>query len=239
MPKVIEPEEHFRQFELLSIDDSIWAKIKSVIPGPPLQADADAKLRDAIRQCCSWFLSRRLQVEEARATAAAMRRPGKGQLAPLERLAKGLRMAADGWKDIEEIRKEIGEFHDDRRSDLRRFADAEMLAQDAERRLARIRARGKPVTVADPFREFVRKVARCCRDAGLNPTISGGIYEGAPPSWFQRLLAMLDKELLANRLVGLDQNNKQFERDPRAFYAEITKALQGDRKPGKAQKQIT
>jgi len=37
-------------------------------------------------------------------------------------------------------------------------------------------------------------------------------------------------------LIGIDHENKQFERDPRAFHAETAKAMGGYGNPGKARK---
>jgi hypothetical protein len=74
-----------------------------------------------------------------------LRRSGKGQLSPLERLAKGLRMAADAWKELHEI-------HNDRLSDVRRFDEGEALGAD-------LLPRGEPGTFTEPF-AIVRRLMK-------------------------------------------------------------------------------
>jgi hypothetical protein len=214
--------------ELLPFSDDRWARIASRIP-EPLSAKTDAHLRSAVTACCSWLLTQELRLQEGVDTAAAMR-GGKRQPAPLERLAKGLRMAADAWA-------KVGKIHDDRLGDIGIYENLEAMARDAERRLAEIRQLGESVRVAGPWPAFVRKIARCCREAGLTPTATGGVYENAKPTWFQKFMVALDKNLLGSKhLLGIDSKDKQFERDHRAFYAAVAKALRGDGKPGKAQK---
>jgi hypothetical protein len=93
----------------LSFSDARWATITSHI-SEPLCAEADARLRSAVMECCSRFETERTRLEEGRATAAAMR-AGKRRPAPFERLTKGLRMASDAWS-------KIGNIHDDRLGDL-------------------------------------------------------------------------------------------------------------------------
>jgi len=165
-------------------------------------------------------------------------------------------MAADGWA-------QIGDIFDDRLSDIGRYralatkaqaaerraftgkrppaklADClAAMARDAERRLAGIRALGEPVTAPDPWPVFVRKVKRCCREAGLNPTATNRIYPsawGTEPTWFQEFMVALDKNLLGSRnLVWTDPTDQQHERDPRASYAAVAAAMSGNKKPRKA-----
>jgi hypothetical protein len=230
MPKAIVPDQQFQHRELLGFDNSRWTKIKRKIP-KKLTAKINAALRADIAECCSQFLTQRRQLQIGIETARAMRSPGKRQLAALEQVAKGSRMAADGWKRIK------GKIYDDRLSDISRFDKFEALARDAERRLASIRALGKPVTVPDPWPMFVRKIAQCCREAGLKPKATGRVYEKddsgkhADPTWFQEFMAVLNENLL-----GDEGRRKQLQHSRAAFYAEITKALRGDRKPGKARK---
>ena len=130
--------------------------------------------------------------------------------------------------------KEIGEFHDDRRSDLRRFDELEMLATDAERRLARLRSYDRLKIGETPWREFVRKVARCFHRIGITPTATGRVYRsswGTKPTWFQKFMVELNENLLGEQGKG-----KQLRYSRAAFYAEIVKALGGNVKPGKARK---
>jgi hypothetical protein len=214
-----------------SFDDRRWARIKSPIP-EPLSAENDARLRIAILACCSSFLTRRAYLQERTDSAAALRRPGKGQLAPFERVAKGLRMAADAWK-------QIGKIHDDHLGDIDLYDKLEAMARDAERRLTALGKLAKPVTTLEPWPEFVRKVAQCCHDVGLKPTWTGRVYDEkhAEPTWFQKFMAALDKNLLGSKgLLGMDKKGKQFERDHRALYAEVAKVMGGDKKQGKARR---
>jgi hypothetical protein len=223
MVKAIMPESYFRSSPDLSFSDDRWAEIRRHIP-ESLPVEADARLRTAITECCSWFLAQRARLEEGRATATAMRSPGKRQLALLERVAGGLRTAAEAWKKIEDI-------HDDRLSDMRRYDDLEVLAQDAERRLKGFRKLGKPVAESDPWPVFVRWVARCLCAAGLKPTTTGRVYGEGNPTWFQEFMAALNDNLLGEKGRG-----NQLNYSHKAFCADIAKAMRGDRKPGKARK---
>jgi hypothetical protein len=224
MPKAIVPEHVSLHRELVSFDDDRWTKIKCHVP-EPLPTEADERLRAGIARCCSRFLTQQHQLQIGVETARAMRSPGRRQLAALEQVAKGSQMAAASWKRIK------GKIYDDRLSDIRRFDELDSLARDAERRLAGIRALGQAVTAPSPWREFVCNVARCCRDAGLNPSVTGRVYEDANPTWFHKFMAALNENLL-----GDEGRRKQFQQSRAAFYAEITRALRGDRKPGKARK---
>jgi hypothetical protein len=227
MTKAIPSDRLNRRIQLSSISDTRWASIKKHIPkSEALTAEADAGLRREIMECCSWWLTERARLEEGQRSAAAMRSPGKRQPAPLERLAKGLRMAADAWKNIPD-------FHDDRLSELRRFDDLEAMAQDAERRLTNFLKLGKPRTIESPWNEFVRKVADCWRREGIKPAVTGRVYDkvSAEPSSFQRFMAALNDNLLGDQGKGRERS----ERTRAAFDAGIAKALRGG-KTGKAQK---
>lgn len=220
---------------LTGFSDERWARIKQSIP-EALPAEANARLRAAIMACCSWFLTQSARVREGQETAVAMRDPGKRQLAPFKRMAKSLREAADAWKAVG------GTIHDDRLSVLREYDRLDVMAQDAERRLEGFRRLGNPIPVADPWPEFVRRVADGCRKAGLNPTATGRVYEekNSTPTWFQEFVAALDKNLLGHRnLLGVNGKGEQVEHDHRAFYAEIAKVMSGYRKSGKARKKTT
>jgi hypothetical protein len=235
MPKAILPENFFRSIELASISDERWKRLKSFIPAS-LSPDADERLRGVVLETCSWFLTEQARLREGQATAAAMRRPGKGQPARLERWAKTARMAADAAK-------ERGQFHDDRRSDLRQLDEQlEAVAQDAERRLAALRAYGKAKTHETPWREFVRKVAQNLRAIGLNPTVTGEVYEGRL-TWFQEFMAALQNEVLGRDGKPIARPADRSAGDPgypgcslTTFAAEIAKAISSSKKPGKARK---
>jgi uncharacterized protein YjiS (DUF1127 family) len=232
MPKAIMPESFYRHRELSAFSDECWAKIKSQLP-KPLPVAADTRLRGDIADCCSWFLTQRMHLREGQASAAAMRRPGKRQLAPLERWAKGLGTAADAWREMAEIENEVGQVRDDRLGDIGLSKHLEVMARDAERRLKGFRKLGKSIVVPDPFPEFVRRVAQCLSkvevEPKLVPTATGSVYEAGKPSWFQNFIATLQAELLG-------RDGKQT--NPQALAAEIAKALLSYKKSGKARKEI-
>jgi hypothetical protein len=207
--------------ELLSIGDEQWSRIRAHLP-KTLTTDKDNQLRRAILVCCSAYLTRYSRSQEGAATAAAVRRTGGKQPAPLERLAKHLLMAAEAWS-------EISEMYDDRRGILSDYGDhLAAMAADAERRLKGIRDLGAPTILINPWPGFVRGVAECCRKADLKPTATGDVYQNAKPSWFQKLVFALNENLLG--IEGGTRHGKA------AFYAEIAKALRSDGKPGKARR---
>jgi hypothetical protein len=295
VPKVIPSKNSLRNRELF-FSDNRWSRIRTHIP-EPLSAESDARLRITITKCCSWLLTEQRRLREGAAFAAAMRKPGNRQLAPLERLAKALRTAVEVWEKIRNIPigadgaqrhpplsqsqvggaraawiaagHDVSKFDDAARSDgfdptsrngdidstradgssersmtewqLGNFPDAFIgdhsryrelvaMAKDAERCLDSICALGKPITATAPWRVFVGKVAQCCREAGLNPTATGRVYERGEPTWFQDFMRALNDQLLGDRGKGKQLHSSV------AFHAEITKAMRGDRKPGKARK---
>lgn len=204
-------------FELLSIGDQQWARISSCLPEPHL---AD-KLRSPVLSRCSAYLTNRSVVESAAATAAAVRRPGKRQLAHLEQLAESLRRAANAWAKLDR------KIYDDRLSEIRKFDELETLAADAERRLRGIRQLGEPTDLHNPWPLFVRSIAECCRRAGLKPTATGAVYDErrSKPSWFQEFVVAIKDNLLGNQ--GGTRHSKA------AQYAEIAKALRVTRSRAK------
>jgi hypothetical protein len=206
---------------LLSISDERWTSIASNVP-EALSESKSEQLREAVLASCSEYLTLRAASERAAATAAAVRRPGKRQLAHLEQLANGLRTAANAW---EKIGRKI---HDDRLSDLKIYDGLEQLAGDAERRLRGIRELGAAVHLKSPWPQFVRRVADSCRKAGLQPTATGALYDEArrKPSWFQEFVVSINDHLLG------DLGGRRHSRS--AQFAEIAKALRGDAKRGKA-----
>jgi hypothetical protein len=183
----------------------------------PLSAEADDRLRIAIAKCCSGFLTQRARLLEGQTSAKAIRHS--------ERLAKGLRMAVDAWASIGKIRDDRCGILDDRRG---LYKTLELMAREAEDRLAQ-----KPVTVPNPWPEFVRKVDRCCREVGLKPTTTGRVYGELDnkPTWFQKFMATLNANVL-----GDEGQRKKLKYSRAAFYAEIAKALGGYKKSGKARK---
>lgn len=201
------PDESYGRHELLSFDDNIWARIRAVIP-QPIEPEAEARLRTDIMDCCSWLRTQGARLGEGKKNAKAVQRPNKGQLSERERLAKGLRMAADAWTVI-------GGVHEDR---LGFYKNLEAMAQEQECRLAQ-----EPAMADDPWPMFVRKVAHCCRQAGLTIKRTGRVYENAKLPWFQKLMATIQSELLG-------KYGKPSTQSPQAFAAAITHALRGDGK---------
>ena len=219
--KAILPASFSLTRELVSIGDEQWSRIRAHIPNA-IAAEKEGQLRRAILTCCSAYLTRHSHLQEGAATAAAIRRTGGKQPAPLERLVKHLRMAGQAWS-------EISKMHDDRREILSDYGDhLAAMAADAERRLKGIRNLGTPTILVNPWPGFVRDVAECCRKADLTPTVTGDVYQNARPSWFQKLVFSLNENLLG--LEGGTRHGKA------AFYAEIAKAMRGDGKPGKARR---
>jgi hypothetical protein len=203
--------------ELLAISDDRWARISTFLP----DLQTAAKLRDPVLACCSAYLTNRAAIERAASTAAAVRRPGKRQLAQLEQLAESLRKAADAWAKLDR------KIYDDRLSELRIFDGLESLAADAERRLRGIRELGKPTGVQNPWPKFVRSIAERCRWAGLRPTATGAVYdERRPkPSWFQEFVVAINDNLLG------DQGGRRHSKS--AQYSEVAKALRVTRSRAK------
>lgn len=203
--------------EILSISDAQWNRITSCFPDPNV---AD-KLRSPVLSCCSAHLTNRRAIESATATAAAVRRPGKRQLANLEQLAESLRKAANAWAKLGH------KIYDDRISEIRKFDELETLAVDAERRLRGIRELGRPTDLQNPWPLFVHNVAECCRKIGLKPTATGAVYDerGSKPSWFQEFIVAINDNLLG------DEGGRRHSRA--AQYAEIAKALRVTRSRAK------
>jgi hypothetical protein len=240
MPKAIMPESFYGRRELSAIDDECWNRLKKHFP-TILTDEADALLRSRILECCSWFLTENGKVKESRRTFAAMQR-GKRQPSVLERLANGLRVAADAWANIRRNphpqithERKVFEYergiHDDRVTDISRFDGLEAMAADANRRLAALSAL-KPQNTNQPFGEFVRKVARYCCEAGLEPGVTGRLYErDAKPTWFQKFIIALDRDLLGTEGPWPTKRKSSFDKGKAAS---IAKALLSYKKSGKA-----
>jgi hypothetical protein len=242
MPRKTIPLPRWSSSELFFTDNQ-WARLRCYIP-KPLQPEDEALLREDIKAACSWLLTEQASLALGITTAAAMQKRGKRQPALLERLHNDLRAAATDWKEIKELADSFhvrrGVIYDDRVRDIHQHDALEEMARDVERRLAGIRELGEAEYVDDPWPVFVCGVAQCFREIRLDPTAMGRAYEGGKPTWFQEFMLALDNNLLGyKRLVGIDREGKQKERDPKAFYAEIARILGGDRNPDKARKQIT
>jgi hypothetical protein len=221
--KVIIPENHSRHVDLLFFNKR-WPEIRAVIPAQ-LSAEHEENLRKSISDCCNKFLGRVRLLEEGAATAAAVRRGGGKQAAPLQRLINGLRTAALAWAEIRTM-------HDDRRGVLSDYGDrlADMVT-DAERRLSAIRDIGesKPMAVKP---DLVRALAESCRRVGLDPTATGRVSEHEEPTWFQKFMVMLNNQILGNNGWGLTESDHK----ARAVHSDIAKALSGYAKPGISRK---
>jgi hypothetical protein len=217
---VILPDDFSYRRELM-FSDQRWDGIKSHIP--TLDAESDAKLRASVTECCNWLITQKNKLKIGASTAAVMRSPGKRQPAPFERLATGLRMAADAWQEI----IKAGPIYDDRLTDIRRFDSVQEIAQDAERRLAGYRKLG-PKRASPPFPEFVCMVARCCHAVGLDPIRTGRVYDpkNAGPAWFQQFVVALNDQLLGDE----DRLSEK------ALHSAVAQALRGYAKAGKARK---
>ena len=223
MTKVIPPPQNSyrRNCELLPgpTTERRWIRVRRHIPKTLSDGD-DAELYGAIIKCCSRYLTQQARLVAGMQSMAAVRKSGGKGVAPLAQLAAHLRAAADIWPSIQAM-------HDDRLGNIGLYDKLEVMAQDSARRLAMLR-KMKPATAEDPWPRFVVDVARACRGAGLDPTATGRVYEDSKPTWFQQFMGELDQQLLGSKnLVWNDQ-----ERDHRAFYAGIAKALRGDKKLG-------
>jgi hypothetical protein len=221
--KVVLPENHYRRVAIL-FSDQRWRLIRATIPDQ-LSAEHEERLRNSISECCNRFLGRVRLLEEGAATAAAVRRGGGKQPAPLEQLVRALNTAAKAWAEIRTM-------HDDRRGVLSDYGDRlAAMAIDAERRLNAIKDLGqaKPIPVKH---EFVRRLAECCRKIGLNPTATGRVSEHEEPTWFQKFVVMLNNQILGDHGWGLVES----EHKARAAHSDIAKALIGYAKQGNPRK---
>lgn len=229
MPKIVLPEAPRRQIGPVSIDNERWEDLSKYLPNA-LSTEAEQRLRHKVLEQVSRFLTAQAAVHEGWATARALRSPGNRQPAPMERLVRSLRIAADTWRDMKSQSSLPWRppFYDDRLSDLSRFDDLEEMANDAERRLAALRLH-KPQTVPSAWRSFVRGVADCFRAEGMEPTATGRAYdEGGKLTWFQKFMQAMQENILGQD--GFCSNSTQ------AFAAEVAAALRGERNAGKAQK---
>jgi hypothetical protein len=214
--KAIVPERHFRSSELSFIDDDLWNRLQKHLP-ETLTATAAACLRDDVLECCSWFLTENGRFKEGRRAFAARH--------SVEQLAKGLRMAANAWVDI-------GKLPDVRAAYISRNDDLEKMAGEAERQRVAFRA-FDPKDMTRPWEAFVRKVAKCCRKAGLEPGVTGRVYEeNAHPTWFQKFIIALNRDLLGSE--GPWPNSRSASDQAKA--ASVVLAMRGDRNRGKARK---
>jgi hypothetical protein len=168
--------------ELGYFSDASWARITKHI-AEPLPPETDARLRDAVTACCSWLLTQQMRLKKGADTAGAMRSPGKGQPAPLERVAKGLRMAANACAQRSTVKRQlassvrvarglrmaadgwaqIGDIFDDRLSDIGQYRALATLAQAAEQRAKN--GKHPPATLSDRLTTMARDAER--RLAGI------------------------------------------------------------------------
>jgi hypothetical protein len=148
------------------------------------------------------------------ANAAALSRGSARELSEFERFAKALQDAARAWESLRGI-------HDDQLSDVGRFDQLATMAADAARRLAGIRALGEVATVTAnemPWRRFVGALYKGCKRVGLDPGVTGRVYEaGAKPSWFQEFVLAVNDNLLGRN--GYPKHSSG------AFHAETVAAV--------------
>jgi hypothetical protein len=89
------------QVQLLTyaLTDGQWQRLRAHIPDQ-LEPAVETKLRTDIGLCCKHFLDHCRTLRDGGVTAEALKSPGKGALSAFEKLAKGLRLAADAWFTI-------------------------------------------------------------------------------------------------------------------------------------------
>jgi hypothetical protein len=198
-----------------------WEKIKKTIPDE-LSPEKDAKLRDGILRSCNMFLGANRLRDIGVATAAAIRKPAGKQPAPLESFANHLLAASATWSAIRGLHDDhLGPLSDHLgiRSEFGSYLEA--LAHDAQRRLKSLR----PIVATKPIPArniLVRNIANCCRAAGLNPIRHGRAYEeDAAPTWFQKLIAAVNDQILGLQGWGTA------DADKRALFADVAKAMRG------------
>jgi hypothetical protein len=210
------PPDHSRSVEL-TFSQARWQGIVSVIP-IALDDSKENFLKVRVSKCCNNYLSLVRLQDEGATTAAALRKPAGKQSAPLERLSKHLKAAALTWSEIDGM-------HDDRLGPLSDLgSQLAAMASDAERRLKKLRSM-RPAKPARARTLLIRGLVKCCRDAGLNPSVSGRVYENASPTWFQEFVAALNDNLLGARGWGAPESYTR-----NALFAEVAKALRGDGK---------
>jgi hypothetical protein len=80
--------------------DGQWQRLREHIPDQ-LAPDVEEELRANIGLCCLHFFDQCRVLRDGAATAAALKPPGgRGELSTFDKLAKGLRMAADAWAEM-------------------------------------------------------------------------------------------------------------------------------------------
>lgn len=212
----------------LTMSDGMWERLRAHLPD--LASPQEAKLRADIDRCCGTFLTRCRALRDGGVTAKALSSPGKRQPSSLEKLAKGLRLAADAWAEMrgnaapDYASRTSGKLIDDRLGPLSDLDPQllEALARDADRRLKAFRDTGEPVTMA-ARPELIRAVYKSLGDAGLTPTRTKRVYVSADaiaPTWFQKFMAVLNDTVL-----GIDGWGALSPHELPAFYSEIAEAL--------------
>jgi hypothetical protein len=190
-----------------------WANIRVGVPELP--AEKDAELRNAVAIACSGYLEQQNKFAMGYANAAALR-DGAKERSEFERFTTALRQAAISWEALRGI-------HDDQLSEIRRFDELAGMADDADRRLAGLRALGDPRPIhapESPWRGFVRALHTSCKGVGLVPTLTKRQYadKGATP-WFQEFVLAVRDNLLGDK--GYPKHSVQ------AFHSETYEAIHG------------
>jgi hypothetical protein len=82
-----------------ALTDGQWHRLREHIPDQ-LATDLETKLRTNIGLCCKHFFDQCRDLRDGGVTAAALKPPGKDQLSTFDKLANGLRMAANAWAEM-------------------------------------------------------------------------------------------------------------------------------------------
>jgi hypothetical protein len=156
-------------------------------------------------------------------TAAAIKKGGGKQAAPLEQLERHLRNAAKIFGSIEDML-------DDQPGLYRRYrAQLETMATDVAKKKSALQEL-KPVLI-NPKHDLVRALAKSCESCGLTVGATNRIYDERTnrPTWFQEFVAAINDALLGAQGWGAAGG------DRKALHADVLKALRG-RKRGESPK---
>ena len=82
-----------------ALSDGQWQRLRKHIPDQ-LAPALETNLRTSIDICCKQFLDRCRALRDSGVTSDALKSPGNGGLSTFEKLARGLRTAADAWAEM-------------------------------------------------------------------------------------------------------------------------------------------
>ena len=204
------------------LDDKTWNNLKSLLPKTIRAGVVDTFLHSDIEGACKWLEIRHRNVQRGAAYAAIMRSPGKGQLAPFEKLVEQLHLAKLAANKI----RETGALYKVQFDELTVFEKLSTMCDEADRILAELTAKEEPSDVGPAWPIFVRAIGQALKEwGGFPPSASGSVYDGTNPTWFQKFMLTLN--------AALPEQLQHRSNSPNAFAASVTKAMQGDRKTGK------